>query len=85
MALTWLNPLAYVDVLVMLGGIANQYGDGRWLFALGAMCASAVWFPTVGFGAARMSHTLAKPQTWRMVNFGIGCVMILLTFKLLMS
>ncbi|AMO90676.1 lysE type translocator family protein [Corynebacterium simulans] len=31
MALTWLNPLTYVDVLVMLGGIAQQYGQQRWL------------------------------------------------------
>lgn len=83
MALTWLNPLAYVDVLVMLGGIANSYGDARWVFAAGALCASAVWFPTIGFGSYRLSKTLAQPRTWRYVNFAIGCVMIALTFKLL--
>ena len=26
LALTWLNPAAYIDVVVMVGGIANQYG-----------------------------------------------------------
>ena len=51
MALTWLNPLTYVDVLVMLGGIAQQYGQQRWLFAAGALLASAVWFLTLGYGA----------------------------------
>ncbi|MDO5032848.1 LysE/ArgO family amino acid transporter [Corynebacterium sp.] len=84
MALTWLNPLAYVDVLVMLGGIANQYGDLRWVFGAGAIMASAVWFPSLGFGAFKLSKVLAKPTTWRYVNFGIGCVMMLLTAKLLL-
>ncbi|WP_144792095.1 LysE/ArgO family amino acid transporter [Corynebacterium singulare] len=84
MALTWLNPLAYVDALVMLGGIANQYGDQRWIFAAGAVLASAVWFPSLGFGAYKLSHVLAKPMTWRIVNIVIGFVMLGLTAKLLL-
>ncbi|MCG7246809.1 lysine transporter LysE [Corynebacterium sp. HMSC08C04] len=84
MALTWLNPLTYVDVLVMLGGIAQQYGQQRWLFAAGALLASAVWFPTLGYGAFKLSPVLAKPTTWRYVNFAIGCVMMVLTAKLLL-
>ena len=84
MALTWLNPLAYVDALVMLGGIANQYGEQRWVFAAGAVLASAVWFPSLGFGAYKLSNVLAKPATWRIVNIVIGCVMIALTAKLLL-
>ena len=84
LALTWLNPLAYVDALVMLGSIANQYGDQRWVFAGGAILASAVWFPSLGFGAYKLSHVLAKPTTWRVVNIVIGCVMLALTAKLLL-
>ncbi|MCG7441068.1 LysE/ArgO family amino acid transporter [Corynebacterium sp. ACRPQ] len=85
LALTWLNPGAYVDVVVMLGGIANQYGEsGRWLFAVGAICASFTWFPFIGFGAARFSHVLSRPTVWRWINFGIGVIMIGLTLKLLL-
>ncbi|WP_408931569.1 LysE/ArgO family amino acid transporter [Corynebacterium sp. YSMAA1_1_D6] len=84
LALTWLNPLAYVDALVMLGGIANHYGDQRWVFAAGAIAASAVWFPALGFGAYKLSRVLAKPTTWRVVNVVIGCVMIALTANLLL-
>ena len=84
-AICWLNPAAYVDVLVMLGGVANQYGpDDRWLFAAGAICASLVWFPTIGYGAAKFSDVLAQPKVWRVINFAIGCIMIGLTVKLLM-
>lgn len=54
LAICWLNPAAYVDVLVMIGGLANQYGtDGRWIFAAGAITASMVWFPTIGLSAAK--------------------------------
>ncbi len=85
MALTWLNPAAYVDTLVMLGGIANQYGEqGRWVFAAGSICASFCWFPLVGFGSQRFAHVLARPNVWRGINFAIGCVMTGLTLKLLL-
>ena len=85
LAICWLNPAAYVDALVMLGGLANQYGlSGRWVFAAGATAASMVWFPTIGLGAAKYSHVLSRPAVWRGINFGIGCIMTLLTLKLLL-
>ncbi|MDO5513537.1 LysE/ArgO family amino acid transporter [Corynebacterium sp.] len=85
LALTWLNPLAYVDVVVMVGGIANQYGpDGRWLFALGAFAAALLWFPTVGYGAALLRRPLSRPQVWRWLNIGIGLVMCGLALKLVL-
>ena len=85
LALTWLNPLAYVDVLVMVGGIANQYGtDGRWLFALGAFIAALIWFPLVGYGAALLRKPLSRPHVWRWLNIGIGVVMCSLALKLIL-
>lgn len=85
LALTWLNPLAYVDVLVMVGGIANQYGqDGRWLFALGAFVAALIWFPTIGYGAALLRKPLSRPHVWRWLNIAIGCVMVGLALKLVL-
>lgn len=85
LALTWLNPLAYVDVVVMVGGIANQYGtDGRWLFALGAFIAALIWFPLVGYGAALLRKPLSRPHVWRWLNIGIGVVMCGLALKLIL-
>lgn len=85
LAFTWLNPGAYIDAVIMLGGMANQYGpDGRWVFAFGVLCASALWFPTVGFGSAKFSHVLARPAVWRVINFAIGCIMVMMCIKLLM-
>ena len=76
-ALTWLNPGAYLDSLVMIGGMANQYGETlRWLFAGGALLASLIWFPVVGYGARVLSRPLSSPRVWRVLNMVIGVVLV---------
>lgn len=85
LAFTWLNPAAYIDALIMLGGMANQYGtSGRWLFAAGALLASMTWFPLLGYGSARFSTILSQPQAWRFINFAIGCIMVMMCIRVLM-
>ncbi|WP_295627152.1 LysE/ArgO family amino acid transporter [uncultured Corynebacterium sp.] len=84
LALTWLNPAAYIDVVVMVGGIANQYGpDDRWLFALGSFIAAATWFPALGYGARALSGPLSKPKVWRWLNVGIGCMLLFIVVRLI--
>lgn len=46
-ALTFLNPHVYLDTVVLLGALANEDPDGRWLFGVGAVGASAVWFTSL--------------------------------------
>ncbi len=36
LALTWLNPHFYLDAILMLGTVANSFGDQRWWFCAGA-------------------------------------------------
>lgn len=82
-ALTWLNPSAYLDSLVMIGGLANQYGDpGRWLFTGGALLASFIWFPVVGYGAGLLSGPLSSPKVWRVLNVVIAVVLAGLALRL---
>lgn len=81
-AFTWLNPGAYIDVVLMLGSIANTYPN-RWVFAAGALVASCVWFPLLGYSATRFSHVLTRPKVWRVVNIIIGIIMLVLMIKLL--
>lgn len=44
LAFTWLNPHAYVDTLVLIGGVSAQYDmlAGRAAFGIGAVLGSAV-------------------------------------------
>lgn len=78
-ALTFLNPHVYLDTVVLLGALANEHRDERWLFGVGAVTASAVWFVGLGFGARRLAGLFASPLTWRVLDgliavmmFGLG-------------
>ncbi|MET0473969.1 MAG: L-lysine exporter [Mycobacterium sp.] len=75
-ALTFLNPHVYLDTVVLLGALANEHRDERWLFGVGAVTASAVWFVGLGLGARRMSGLFAKPGTWRLLDCLIAVTMI---------
>jgi L-lysine exporter family protein LysE/ArgO len=85
LALTFLNPHVYLDTVVLLGALANQHSDGRWLFGVGAVTASAVWFTSLGFGARRLSGLFAAPMTWRILDGIIAATMIALGAYLAMS
>ena len=75
-ALTWLNPHVYLDTVLMIGTVTNSFGPDRWLAATGACLASAVWFIALGLGARALSAPLARPTTWRVVDLGVGLIML---------
>ena len=76
LALTWLNPHVYLDTVVLLGALANEHRDDRWLFGIGAVTASAVWVVPLGLGARRLAGLFATPMTWRILDGLIAIVMI---------
>lgn len=76
LAVTYLNPHAYLDTVVVLGGLANQHGpDDRWVFAAGAVAGSVVWFCALGYGARALAGLLSNTSTWRAVDVATGLVM----------
>lgn len=75
-AMTFLNPHVYLDTVVLLGALANEHADGRWLFGVGAVSASAVWFAGLGLGARRLACLFATPSTWRVLDGLIAVTMI---------
>ena len=81
-ALTYLNPHVYIDTVLLLGSIANQFED-RWLFGVGAASASFVWFFTLGFGASWLGKHVKKPVFWRVLDVFIAIVMIAIAAMLL--
>jgi L-lysine exporter family protein LysE/ArgO len=81
--LTWLNPHVYLDTMVLIGSLAVAHGDpGRWTFGAGAVLASAVWFPLVGFGAARLGRFFTRPAAWRVVDAVIAVQLLVLAVAL---
>jgi L-lysine exporter family protein LysE/ArgO len=84
-ALTFLNPHVYLDTVVLLGALANEHSDERWLFGVGAVTASAVWFVSLGLGARRLAGLFATPLTWRILDGLIAAMMIGLGLSLTLS
>jgi L-lysine exporter family protein LysE/ArgO len=85
LAFTFLNPHVYIDTVLLLGSIGNQYGHSRWTFATGAGISSVMWFSSLGFGARYASRFMSKPITWRILDSAIGVVMVLIALKLAFS
>ncbi|AQA03602.1 amino acid transporter [Mycobacterium sp. MS1601] len=76
LALTFLNPHVYLDTVILLGALANDHADNRWLFGVGAVTASAVWFTMLGFGARRLKNLFATQLTWRVLDGIIAATMV---------
>jgi L-lysine exporter family protein LysE/ArgO len=82
LALTFLNPHVYLDTVIFIGGIANQFGDQKWWFVLGAVTASFLWFFGLGFGASKASVLVSKPLFWKILDVFIAAVMFSLAITL---
>ncbi|EEX14474.1 arginine exporter protein ArgO [Citreicella sp. SE45] len=81
LALTWLNPHVYLDTVMLLGAVSAQYED-RTGFALGAMAASVLFFFTLAYAARLLAPVFARPAAWRVLDLGIGAVMLALAARL---
>ncbi|ABB40268.2 Lysine exporter protein (LYSE/YGGA) [Oleidesulfovibrio alaskensis G20] len=73
-AVSLLNPHAWLDTVVLLGGISGQYPESqRFVFGAGALSASFVWFFSLAFGARLLAPLFRRPATWRMLD-GFVCL-----------
>jgi len=82
LALTYLNPHVYLDTVIFVGSIANQFHSDKWFFAFGASMASVVWFSAIGFGARAASHLMSKPTFWKILDLSISIVMFSIAITL---
>ena len=82
-ALTWLNPHVYLDTVILLGSIGNQFEPNQWWFALGAASASFVWFFSLGYGAKLLSRFMSSVRFWQVLDLVIAAVMFAIAASLL--
>lgn len=70
---TFLNPCAYLDTVIFLGGISSQFApDARFAYWLGCITTSAVWFSLLGFLASRLAPFFYRPISWQILNGIVG-------------
>jgi L-lysine exporter family protein LysE/ArgO len=74
-AMTWLNPHVYLDTVLLVGSIGQQYPGHQAEFVAGTMSASWLFFFGLGYGATLLRPILSKPVSWRILEALIGLCM----------
>jgi len=81
-----LNPHAILDTVVLLGTIGAQFPfQERQVFLAGSVLASFAWFFVLGYGATRLAPLFQKPSVWKMLDIGIGVMMVIIALSLLVK
>lgn len=78
---TFVNPSCYLDCVVLVGSLANQFGAERWAFTLGAMCSSLIWFPAITYGAKLLAKPLSRPVVNKWLDRAIAVIMALIAVR----
>jgi L-lysine exporter family protein LysE/ArgO len=84
LALTFLNPHVYLDTVIFLGSIANQFPSEKWLFSSGAMTASFLWFFSIGFGSKMAARFMVKIIFWKILDLSVAAIMFTLAVYLIL-
>lgn len=80
-----LNPHVYLDTVILLGGLSASYaGTGKYIFGIGAMISSFVWFFALAYGARFLAPLFQKPKAWQILDIIIGIVMLLIAASLIL-
>jgi len=86
LAVTLLNPHAYLDTVVLLGSISGRYeGAARYAFGAGALLASLVWFVSLTFFGQLLAPVFRRQAAWRVLDTLVGCTMWFIAATLLVS
>lgn len=68
LAVTWLNPHFYLDTMILMGSLANQWQGETWQFVLGGAVASIVWFLLLALVGHLCTKWLSRVSFWRWFN-----------------
>ncbi len=83
LAVSLLNPHVYLDTVVMLGAISGSYaGNGRYLFGLGAVCASLCWFFLLAQCGKWLAPVFSRPRAWQVLNVLVCIIVWFIAFGL---
>jgi L-lysine exporter family protein LysE/ArgO len=81
--LTFLNPHVYLDTMILIGSISQQFsGFYKITFALGACLASFVFFFSLAYGAKLLTPVIQRPFSWKILDSLIALIMFTIAFKL---
>ena len=75
LAITYANPHVYLDTVILLGSISINF-DSKLYFGLGAICASFVFFFSLGYFSNFLSQYVKSPKVWFYIDNVMGFLML---------
>jgi len=75
LAITYANPHVYLDTVILLGSISINF-DSKLYFGLGAICASFVFFFSIGYFSNFLSQYIKSPKVWFYIDNVMGFLML---------
>jgi len=81
--LTFANPHVYLDTMILIGSISQQFYEYyRIAFVLGACLSSFIFFFSLAYGAKLLEPIMQQPFSWRILDGLIALIMFTIAFKL---
>ena len=74
LAITYANPHVYLDTVILLGSISINF-DSKIFFGLGAICASFIFFFSLGYFSNFLSQYIKSPKVWFYIDNVMGFLM----------
>jgi L-lysine exporter family protein LysE/ArgO len=72
-----LNPHAWLDTSVVIGGIAVTLPlPARWFYIAGAIAASFLWFFALAFGSSLLGPVFRRERAWQVFDMAVGIIMV---------
>ena len=76
LALSWLNPHAWLDTAVLIGTASLAYAaPANAVFGMGAAAGSALWFVALGGAMWGLGRRLHSPHLWRAMDALVALMM----------
>ena len=73
--ITYVNPHVYIDTVILLGTLSTNF-QNQFLFGLGAIFASFIFFFFLGYTSKLLSKYIINNKLWFWIDNIIGIIMI---------
>ena len=84
LAITYANPHVYLDTVVLIGSVSQQFsGNEKLFFGVGASFSSFIFFFSLAYGAKLIVPFMKNTSSWRILDFSVAIIMFIISFNLL--
>lgn len=84
LGLTLLNPLVFIDTIVVIGGTSTHYlGIHHSAFIIGALAGDAIWLYGLTILSRTFSDKLNRPRVWMLIDLATIVIVAYILIKMI--